>query len=97
MTQYNLLKLSNSVTYFTDKKISFVEVSAKHFRRFSGNGFDLDADLFALLGRFNLLVVAFDARNNAKVQELKKWEIGFDEIQEYASLVCRPLFMTDND
>ncbi len=73
MTQYNLLKLSKlSVTYFTDKKISFVEVSAKHFRRFSGNGFDLDADLFALLGRFNLLVVAFDARNNAKVQELKK-------------------------
>jgi hypothetical protein len=46
---------------------------AEHLGRLARNRLDLDAHLFAFPCGLHLLVVALDARHNAKIQELQKF------------------------
>ena len=74
-------------TYLAHQNILLIEMPPEHFRRFSRDRLDLDADFFTFPGSFDLFVIALNARHNTNVEELKKKRKAWHEKHLVGSIV----------
>jgi hypothetical protein len=64
--------LSHIITYLTDKEVLLIKVSTEHLGRFTGDGFDLNADFLSFPGALHRFVVVFDTCHYTQFHELKE-------------------------
>ena len=68
------------MTYFTNKDISFIKMSAKHFGGLAGRGFNFNTDFVSFPRSFDLFVIALNACDDTDFKELEKISKFYNEI-----------------